>query len=389
MSSQIDVFHDCFDGIDDPRVQGRVVHPLNSILLLIVAAVISDADGPEEIECFGHEKVDWLERFADFSAGIPSHDTIGRVLSLIKPSQFQQALLDWHGHLCSMKAKANQDEADDTDDVQAARHVAIDGKTARGSYTDAEKSNAIHIVSAWATEHGITLGQTEVDSKTNEITAIGELMDFIDLKKSIITVDAIGAQKSIATKIIEEGGDYIFAIKDNHPKLAEAIRDHFESVHEHGLIEHAVRSKTTKAKQASRTEQRFYAVGPIPESMTGLASAWKGAKSIGQAITECEKNGNTTVEVRYYLSSRPPRVGEFAQSVRNHWSIESMHWVLDVVFHEDGNRIRTKNATNNFSFVRRYVTTLLKRDTTKRSLKQKRKKAGWNTDFLEKLLFAA
>ncbi len=384
MSSQIDMFHDCFDQVEDPRVQGRVVHPLHSTLLLIVAAVIADADGPEEIECFGHEKLDWLMNFADFSAGIPSHDTITRVLCLIKPTQFQQALLDWHGHLCRMNSST-----DDTAKADVPRHVAIDGKTARGSYTDAEKSNAIHIVSAWATEHGITLGQTEVDSKTNEITAIGELLEFIDLKKSIVTVDAIGAQKSIAAKIIAQKGDYVFAIKDNHPKLAEAIREHFETAHEHGLSDHGVRSKTTKAKQASRTEERFYAVCSIPESMKTLTSAWAGAKSIGQAITQCERNGKTTIEVRYYLSSRVPRVSEFATSVRNHWSIEAMHWVLDVVFHEDGHRLRERNATNNLSFVRRYVTTLLKRDTTKRSLKQKRKKAGWNNRFLEKLLFAA
>lgn len=392
MTSQIDVFHDCFDQVDDPRVTGRVVHPLNSILLLIVAAVIADADGPEEIACFGNEKHDWLSGFADFSEGIPSHDTIGRVLSLIKPAQFQQALLDWHGHLCRMKADTTNTTADDANDQanpNDKRHVAVDGKTARGSYTDAAKSNAIHIVSAWATEHGITLGQTEVDSKTNEITAIGELFEFIDLKNSIITLDAIGAQKSIAKKIVEEKGDYVFAIKDNHPKLATAIRDHFEEVHENGLTESNVRSKTSRTKQASRIEERFYAVGPIPESMKELTSAWKGAKSIGQAITTCEKHGKTSVEVRYYLSSRPAVVSEFARSVRNHWSVESMHWVLDVVFHEDGSRIRTKNATNNMSFTRRYVTTLLKRDTTKRSLKQKRKQAGWNTNFLEKLLFAA
>ncbi|CAD71760.1 ISAs1-like element ISRba7 family transposase [Rhodopirellula baltica] len=388
MLSQIDVFHDCFDQVEDPRVPGRTTHPLNSILFLVVAATIADADGPEEIECFGNERLDWLSRFADFPHGIPSHDTIGRVLSLIKPEQFQQALLDWHTQLCQQYRDA-EDKLDRDEEQSLPIHVAIDGKTARGSYTNAEKSNAIHFVSAWASKHGVTLGQTEVDSKTNEITAIDELLDFIDVRGTIITLDAIGAQKSIAEKIHRNGGDYIFAIKDNHPKLANAIREHFELVHEEGLKANGVKSKKTVGKKSGRQEERFYAVCPIPPEMKAMTDLWAGATSIGQAITQTERNGECHVEVRYFLLSRPARVGEFAISVRSHWSVESMHWVLDVVFHDDASRIRTKNATANFTFIRRYVTTLLKQDTTKRSLKQKRKKAGWNTDFLEKLMFSA
>lgn len=380
MQTLIDEFHDCFDQVDDPRVQGRIVHPLNSILFLVVAAVIADCDGPEEIEEFGSDRVGWLSRFADFANGIPSHDTIGRVLSLIKPDEFQTALLAWHQRLCQSYHEASSDQP---------LHVALDGKTARGSYTNLEKSDAIHIVSAWATEHGITLGQTQVDSKSNEITAIPELLDFIDVSNSIVTIDAIGAQKEIAKKIIDDEGDYVFAIKDNHPKLAEAIRSHFEQVHENGLVESGVRSKKTKAKQASREEERFYAVCEIPDSMSVLASQWEGAKSIGQSITSSVRHGQYTEEVRYFISSRPPRVGEFAKCIRNHWRIESMHWVLDVVFHEDSSRVRTGNAVSNMSFARRFVTTLLKRDTYKRSLKGKRKKAARNSDFLENVLFSA
>ncbi len=385
MLSQIDVFHECFDQVDDPRVQGRTTHPLNSILFLVVAATIADADGPEEIACFGKEKLDWLGRFADFSDGIPSHDTIGRVLSLIKPAQFQQALLDWHTHLCA----AHEDRQNDGNDVADPVHVAIDGKTSRGSYTDAEKSNALHFVSAWASKHGVTLGQSEVDSKSNEITAIDDLLNFIEIRGTIITLDAIGAQKAIAKKIYDEGGDYIFAIKDNHPKLAEAIRAHFESAHERGLRQAGVKSHQSVDEKRGRREERFYSVCAIPEELKLLTSVWAGAQSIGQAITQIEEGDNCRVEVRYFLISRKARVGEFATSVRSHWSVESMHWVLDVVFHDDASRIRTRHATANFTFVRRYVTTLLKRDTTKRSLKQKRKKAGWNTEFLEKLLFSA
>lgn len=385
MQTLIDEFHDCFDQVEDVRVQGRVVHPMNSMLFLIVTAVIADCDGPEEIADFGRDRLDWLSRFADFSEGIPSHDTIGRILAVIKPDQFQTALLQWHEALCQRHAEFTSEQSAES----LPRHVAIDGKTARGSYTNPEKSNAIHIVSAWATEHGITLGQSEIDSKSNEITAIPELLDFIDVSNSIVTIDAIGAQKTIAEQIVNEKGDYIFAIKDNHPKLADAVRQHFEDVHAEGLTESGFRSKMTKQKQASRREERFYAVGPIPDSMKELTKQWKGAKSIGQAITTTERNGQLSEEVRYYISSRSGRVGEFAKCVRNHWGIESMHWILDVVFHEDMSRVRTKNATSNLSFTRRFATTLLKRDTYKRSIKGKRKKAARNSAFLQNVLFAA
>jgi predicted transposase YbfD/YdcC len=381
MQSVTDEFHDCFDQVEDPRIPGRTTHPLHSILFLVLAATIADADGPEEIECFGKERLDWLGQFADFSEGIPSHDTIGRVLSLIKPDQFQQALLGWHIKLCQEPGQC----AEEASPV----HVAIDGKTSRGSYTDADKSNAIHFVSAWASKHGVTLGQTEVDSKTNEMTAIDELLDFIEVRGTLITLDAIGAQKTVATKINGGGGDYIVAIKDNHPKLAEAIRQHFELAHDQGLRKHGVKSKKTVTEKRGRREERYYAVCEIPAELKPMTESWAGAASIGQAIAQIEEDGECRVEVRYFLSSRSPKVSEFATSVRSHWSVESMHWVLDVVFHDDAGRIRTKHATANFTFVRRYVTTLLKRDSFKRSLKQKRKKAGWNTEFLEKLLFSA
>lgn len=376
MLSQVDVFHDCFELVEDPRVAGRCDHPLNSMLFLIVTGVIAGADGPADIEQFGYDREDWLRQFVDLPEGIPSHDTIGRVLSIIKPDQFQTALLEWINFLRSEHA-----------DEDGPIHVAIDGKTARGSYTNAEKSNAVHIVSAWASQNGLTLGQVAVDSKSNEITAIPELLEMIDVRGTNITIDALGCQKSIAGKIVSEGGDYTLAVKDNHPKLCEAIEQHFEQAYEDGLAESGLRSKRTNTKQGGRLEERTYAVGAIPISMRSLTSAWHGAKSIGQAITITTCGEKETFEVRYYISSREAKVGEFAEAVRRHWSIESMHWILDVVFHEDGSRIRIGNATENMSFTRRFVTTLLKQDTTKVSLKQKRKKAGWNTDFLEKLLF--
>lgn len=368
-------FQECFEVVEDPRVGGRCDHPLDSILFLVVAAVIAGADGPCDIEDFGKEKHDWLEQFIQLPNGIPSHDTIGRVLALIKPGQFQRALMDW---ITQLRRGSK---------MEGPVVVPIDGKTARGSYTDSGKTNALHIVSAWATDHGLTLGQVAVDSKSNEITAIPELLKLMDLRGTIITVDALGCQKSIAEQIISEGGDFTFAVKDNHPKLFAAIQQEFEAAYEAGFKEAGVRSRRTSEKGHGRDEERYYAVMSVPESLRGLTGEWPKVRSIGQSVNIVTKNGQETSDVRYYISSRPPKVSEFSGSVRKHWGVESMHWILDVVFGEDSSRIRTGNATENMSFTRRFVTSLLKQDTSRSSLKAKRKRAGWNTDFLEKLLF--
>ena len=245
--------------------------------------------------------------------------------------------------------------------------------------------NAIHVVSAWASTLGLTLGQRRVDSKSNEITAIPEVLDMIDLQGTLVTIDAIGCQKSIARKIVDGGGDYTFALKDNHPKLCHAVESFFEQAHDNGLSHSKVRSLKQVEDKRGRVDERFYAVTSIPKAMKPLADQWPDAKSIGQAITISESQGEQRVEVRYYLSSRRPKVKEFSQSVRSHWSIESMHWILDVVFHEDASRIRTGYAAENMSFLRKFITTILKRDTSRGSMKGKRKRAGWNTRFLEKL----
>lgn len=379
MTATIEQFEKAIESIDDPRVPGRTTHPLKSILLLTVAAITSGADGPEEIESFGHEKLDWLSEWGEFSQGIPSHDTIGRVLSLICPDQFQIALLAWH--------QSVQADSPDTDQSDGPELICFDGKTARGSYTNLAKDDALHIVSAFAQQVGLTLGQRVVDSKENEIVAIDSLIDMIDIQGATCTIDAIGAQKRIAEKIVDQQADYVFAIKDNHPKLADAIQKHFvESLgaeeRPSGMVQ-----KRTKEKGHGRREERVYTVCPIPESMRHLTDQWAGARSIGQVVNMThDSRGKETFEVRYYLSSGRARVGEFARSVRGHWSIESLHWILDVVFHEDASRVRQGHAQANLSCLRKFVTSLLKVDTLKRSLKQKRKRAGWNTRYLEKLL---
>ena len=375
LCEQVLSFKACFEIVEDPRVRGRCDHPLESILFLIVAAVISGADGPADIEDFGREKRDWLERFIELPAGIPSHDTIGRLLALLKPISFQQALMDWINRI--------RQQCSDGNPVV----VPIDGKTARGSYTDSGKTNALHIVSAWATDHGLTLGQVAVDSKSNEITAIPELLKQMDLNNTIITVDALGTQKSIAQQIITGGGDYTFAVKGNHKKLYEALQGEFTRAHDAGLVASGFRLKELSEKAHGREETRYYICASVPESLRAITEGWAGINSIGQAINVTIKGGKETIEARYYISSRPVKVTEFANSVRKHWGVESMHWILDVVFGEDSSRIRIGHATENMSFVRRFVTSLLKQDTSRSSLKAKRKRAGWNTDFLENILF--
>ena len=375
LCEQVLSFKACFEIVEDPRVRGRCDHPLESILFLIVPAVISGADGPADIEDFGREKRDWLERFIELPAGIPSHDTIGRLLALLKPISFQRALMDWINRI--------RQQCSDGNPVV----VPIDGKTARGSYTDSGKTNALHIVSAWATDHGLTLGQVAVDSKSNEITAIPELLKQMDLNNTIITVDALGTQKSIAQQIITGGGDYTFAVKGNHKKLYEALQAEFTRAHDAGLVASGFRLKELSEKAHGREETRYYICASVPESLRAITEGWAGINSIGQAINVTIKGGKETIEARYYISSRPVKVTEFANSVRKHWGVESMHWILDVVFGEDSSRIRIGHATENMSFVRRFVTSLLKQDTSRSSLKAKRKRAGWNTDFLENILF--
>jgi predicted transposase YbfD/YdcC len=347
------------------------------ILFISVAATIAGADGPTDIADFAEQKLAWCRKFVRLKNGVPSHDTIGRVLSLIKPDQFQKAFLDWIASF-----------ADDDGEDGEPRFVPIDGKTLRGSGGAKDRSNPLHVVSAWATKQGLTLGQVAVDSKSNEITAIPKLLEMLELSGAIISIDAMGCQKEIARKIIKGGGDYVLAVKNNQPKLYEAIEEFYIKRHESDDFRNrGCRQHTTLEKSRGRIEERYYSIAPVPESMKHFCREWKGLKSIGQVITHTDCGEKTTSEVRYFITSRQPRVKEFAKSVRGHWLIESMHWILDVVFDEDSSRIRNGDGSENFGFLRKFAISLLKRDTSRGSLKGKRKRAGWNTKFLEKLLF--
>jgi len=379
-------FQDCFEHVEDPRVVGRTTHPLHTILFIVVAGTIAGADGPEDMEKFAQRKKDWLKSFVDLNCGVPSHDTIGRVLGLIKPRQFQDAFLNWISSLSGLHDRDGK-----------PIFIPIDGKTMRGSYTNADKSDMLHIVSAWASQQGITLGQVAVDSKSNEITAIPELLEMLELHGAIVSIDAMGCQREIAAKIVAGDGDYVLQVKGNQPSLQSAIEASFAEVDqvqeahegcEAVTTKRKARRRTTREKSRGRQETRHYTIMPLPESMSSFGQQWSKLTSIGRVVREVEHDGHQTSETSYYICSIDAKVRIFSESVRSHWGIENgLHWVMDVVFGEDRSRIREGHAAENISFVRRFVTTLLKRDTSKSSLKQKRKEAAWDTSFLENLLF--
>ena len=379
-------FGNHFGIVEDPRIERTKSHQLMDILFISVAATIAGADGPSDIADFTRQQLAWCRKFVPLENGAPSHDTIGRVLSLIKPDQFQTAFLDW---IASFTCQPQETTGPDEAGPGRPRFVPIDGKTLRGSGGSKDRERPLHLVSAWATQQGITLGQVAVDSKSNEITAIPKLLTMLELAGAIISIDAMGCQRKIAAQIIREGGDYVLAVKDNQPKLFAALEAFFLERHENGDFQkYGCRQYTTTTRSRGREETRYHMVAPLPESLRHLDRSWKGLLSIGQVITMTETGDQHSSEVRYYILSRPPRVKEFATSTRSHWSIESMHWVLDVVFGEDASRFRNGSAAENYSFLRKFVISLLKQDTSPGSLKGKRKRAAWNTDFLEKLLFS-
>ncbi len=374
-----------FEAVEDPRVARTKSHQLIDILFISVAATIAGADGPSDIADFTKQQLTWCRKFVPLKNGVPSHDTIGRVLSLIKPEQFQSAFLDWISSFTCPQEDEGLEKAGPT----PPRFVPIDGKTLRGSGGGKDLVQPLHLVSAWATQQGLTLGQVAVDSKSNEITAIPQLLTMLELAGAIISIDAMGCQKKIAAQIIREGGDYVLAVKDNQPKLHEALEAFFEARHEReDYEEYGCRQSSTTTRSRGRDETRYHIVAPVPESLRYLCHTWKGLQSIGQVISVTETEDTRSWDVRYYILSRPPRVKEFAMSTRSHWSIESMHWVLDVVFGEDASRLRNGAAAENYSFLRKFVLSLLKQDTSPGSLKGKRKRAAWSTTFLEQLLFS-
>jgi len=365
-------FRSHFANIEDPRVNvHNQWHSLEDILMLTILAVLCGADTWTEVESFGKAKQKWLQTFLELRNGIPSHDTLGRIFSLIDPEQFQLAFLSWVSSLVSLRGE----------------FLAIDGKTARRAYEEGGRQGALHMVNAWAVTNHMVFGQLRTAQKSNEITAIPELLARLDLTDCTVSIDAMGTQTEIAAKIIERGGDYSLSLKANQPTMLEQTADFFETAKAKPCASVVIETHTEIDGDHGRIETREYGVAAIPEYFTGV-ERWAGLEAIGYVVRQRDINNVVTTETAYYLLSYSNDVARFAQSVRGHWGVEnSMHWSLDVSFNEDQSRVRIGYASENLAVVRHIALNLLKSEKSlKHGITAKRKRAGWDHRYLEKLL---
>lgn len=361
-----------FSKLTDPRIERSKLHDLLDIVVIGLCAAIAGCNSWLQVAEFGKAHEKWFRRFLELPGGIPSHDTFGRVFAALNTGEFAHCLQEW---LKGLNRSV------------AGQVVAIDGKTLRNSFDKAAEKAALHLVSAWATEARVLLGQVATDQKSNEITAIPKLLETLDLMGAIVTIDAMGCQKEIAAKIRQRGADYVLALKDNHPKLHAAVSEHFLKLTDGRLKGIVLRRYVTREKKSGRRETREYYITPAPADLPGH-DEWADLRTIGMVIRKREIDGKETVEVSYYLSSLPPKVRQFAKAARSHWQIENrLHWVLDVIFAEDKSRIRSGDAAETTALLRRLALSILEQDTSvKTSLKTKRLLAGWDKEFLERLL---
>ena len=361
-------------GIEDPRCNGKVEHRLRDILVIAVCAVIACAESWEDIALYGRSKLAWLSTFLELPNGIPSHDTFRRVFMLIDPDAFEAGFTAWVGSLAAGFAR---------------EVVAIDGKTIRRSFDHGREQSPLHVVSAWACERGLVLGQRCVDGKSNEITAVPELLERLTLQNSIVTLDAMGCQSAIAEKILARGGDYLLALKANHPLAHAAVVEHFDQHcfrrgapgradcdafdDSHGRL---VRRRVFASTEAAALE----VLSGWPGLRTVLAV--ESIRSLNSAPTKVES------EIRYFLSSCPDAPAVLGQAVRTHWAVENaLHWVLDVTFREDDSRVRDRTAARNLALLRKIALNIVSRDkASKASVRARRKKAAWNDSHMLQLL---
>jgi predicted transposase YbfD/YdcC len=363
-----------FESLSDPRHTRNRKHLLVDVVVIAVCGMLCGSDGPTAIHRWASNRLEWLQQFLSLEKGIPSRDCIRRLLMALKPESFQKCFQDWVA--CAIEAEDNG----------AARLIAIDGKTCRRSHDASRGLGALHIVSAWASEEGIALGQVATDDKSNEITAIPQLLKQIELTNSLVTIDAMGCQKEIAQDIVEGGGDFVIAVKDNQPKLRAAIETHFEKHLERGLEDLQYRSHETSDDEHGRMDERSYFLSRAPSDFA-VKKEWPWIKAIGYSLRVTRHaDGRETDEVRYYILSRYLSGKRFGEAVRGHWGIESMHWVLDVNFREDDSRTRERTLGNNLSWLRRFAVTLLKRHAQKDSLRGKMIRCLLNTTFLTEVL---
>jgi predicted transposase YbfD/YdcC len=367
-----------FAELEDPRSTVNLQHPLVSVVVIALMAALAGAGGPTAIARWAALKEEFLSNTLDLPNGIPRKDVFRRVLMAVRPGAFQACFVNW---LNSLRATA----AASTGEKQPV--LAVDGKTARRSHDRKKGLGALHSVSVWASEFGLSLGQVACAEKSNEITAIPELLRLVDIKGAIITIDAMGTQKAIAAEIIDGKADYVLGLKGNQETLHQAVIDHINEMLDGDLRD--AREHVTTEKGHGREETRTYLQLPAPADLPGF-TLWKGLKSIGIVTSQCLRDGKETIEVRYYISSLAVAVKQFARAVRGHWGIENTcHWVLDMTYREDESRIREKTLRENFAWLNRFTLSLLKQHPDRTSIAMKRRSCGWNENYLLEILTGA
>ncbi|MDQ6962678.1 MAG: ISAs1 family transposase [Mariprofundaceae bacterium] len=361
-----------FSSLQDHRIERHKKHQLIDIVVLSLTAVISGAEGWKDIVEFGESKLEWLRQFVPLKHGIPVDDTVARIISGLSTKGFQDCFQSWIQSVVQ---------------VTEGEIISIDGKTHRRSHDKKSGKKALHMVSAWANENNLVLGQVKTREKSNEITAIPELLKVLELKGCIVTIDAMGCQEKIIGNIVDKEGGYAIAVKGNQGKLHESIVDFFDTAECHGFKDVNYRYTETLDKGHGRVEMRRYWISDHLDSLHE-PQRWKNLAAIGMVESERHKGDKVSIERRYYILSFF-EISLFANAVRSHWGIENkVHWVLDVTFKEDNSRIRRGNATHNMGVIRHMALNLLKKEKAKRSLAGKRLRAAFNDKYRTNVLFS-
>jgi len=363
-----------FARLEDPRQAAKTLYPLDEVLLASLCAVICGADSWVEVSTFGKMKLEFLRRFLPFKDSVPSHDTFGDVFAALDPEAFQACFVAWTASL--------------------AQHiegvVAIDGKTLRRSFDRANGQAAIHMVSAWSSSQHLVLGQEKVAEKSNEITAIPKLLNLLSLAGAIVTIDAIGCQTAIAQKIVDKDADYVLALKGNQGTLHRDIELFFQEQVARDFADARFDHHATVDADHGRIEERDCWVTDDIDWLKDLHEGWPALRSIVMIRAQRTLNGETSSEARYFISSLAPDARQLAEAVRAHWGIENrLHWVLDMTFREDESRIRKDNAPHNAGILKHMALNMLKKTPVRKSIRLKRKSAGWDNQFLQSVLMAA